>query len=69
MSVSRRRFDETVMLIQHNVIANFFVHLLFCWLAVSGLPDPRKDHAIVMGKFGKLELMDVSSIMFRFGPQ
>lgn len=51
--------------------AHFF-HCLFSYVAVCGLPDPKKDHAIVMAKFSR-ECVDkfnevVRSLEMKLGP-
>ena len=46
-------------------IVSFCTALLDCYVAACGLPDPRKDHAVVMARFARDCLLKTNELTRR----
>lgn len=59
MTVERNRYThKSILLVQVETVGD-------CYVAVAGLPDPRKDHAVVMARFARDVLYKMNDLTKR----
>ena len=46
----------------HCLIHTLFCRFIYSYVAVVGLPDPRKDHAVIMARFARDCLQTVNDL-------